>query len=251
MTGRMSEKLHKVLARAGLGSRRQIEHWIAAGRVRINGTTAQVGQRVDQQARIEIDGERIVLNRRPITQMLIYHKPLGELTTRNDPQDRATVFDRLPPVQGRWVAVGRLDINSTGLLLFTNDGELAAKLMHPAAGFEREYLVRVRGKPTVAQLDQLSSGIRLDGHTVRFNAIEALPHSGGSNRRYRVVVDEGRNREVRRLWQSIGCQVGQLKRIRFGPVNLPDDLPPGHWREVAEENVAAIRERLLHSATAA
>ncbi len=251
MTGMTNEKLHKVLARAGLGSRRQIEHWISAGRVSVNGVTASVGQRVDQQSCIEVDGDRIALTHQPATRILMYHKQLGEVTTRADPQGRATVFDQLPPLRGRWVVVGRLDINTTGLLLFTNDGELAAKLMHPASGFEREYQVRIRGEPSAEQLQSLRTGVKLDGHTVRFNSITPLSHAGGSNRRFKVVVNEGRNREVRRLWESVGCQVNQLRRIRFGPISLPANLALGHWREIEDKAVQRLRARLMESATAA
>lgn len=247
IVGMTSEKLHKVLARAGLGSRRQIENWISEGRVKVDGAVAAVGQRVDEQARIEVDGERIDIKPAPQPRVLVYHKPLGELTTRSDPQGRPTVFNQLPPVQGRWIAVGRLDINSTGLLLFTNDGELAAGLMHPASGFEREYLVRIWGEPGAQQLGLLRRGVELDGHVVRFKSIEVLPNSGGSNRRFKVVVDEGRNREVRRLWERIGCRVNQLKRVRFGPIVLPENLPLGEWRELGSGVVRKLRKLSLNS----
>ena len=239
-----SEKLHKVLARAGFGSRRQIEKWILQGRVRVNDIVAEVGQRVDAQSRIVVDGKQVVLGDEPSTRLLIYHKPLGEITSRSDPQGRLTVFDHLPAVEGRWVAVGRLDMNSTGLLLFTNNGELAAKLMHPGSGFEREYLVRVRGEPSAVQLESLQLGIELEGHKLRFNSIEALPATGGSNRRYRVTVSEGRNREVRRLWESIGCQVNQLKRVRYGPITLPTTLRLGQWREMKARELSEIHQYL-------
>lgn len=245
MAGMTSEKLHKVLARAGLGSRRQIEKWICERRVSVDGAVAEVGQRVDEQSRVEVDGKQVALNQAPSVRVLIYHKPLGEITTRSDPKGRSTVFDQLPKVHGRWVAVGRLDINSTGLLIFTNDGELAAKLMHPASGCEREYLVRVRGQPSPEQLEFLRSGVKLDNHVMQFNSIQALPYGGGSNRRYKVTVNEGRNREVRRLWDSIDCQVSQLKRIRFGPITLPPDLAPGQWREMERKAVDKLSRYLM------
>ena len=239
-----SEKLHKVLAGAGLGSRRQIEKWIAEGRVRVDGDIAPVGLRVNRNARILIDDKPVHLDYAEPTRVLMYHKPLHEITTRSDPQDRPTVFDRLPKVRTRWVAVGRLDINTTGLLLFTNDGALAARLMHPASGMEREYKVRVHGSATREQLSELRSGVLLDGHRVRFNALEQLKRGSGSNRWYRVTVSEGRNREVRRLWQHIGCRANQLKRVRYGPLVLPEALPPGRWQELAAAEVRAICARV-------
>lgn len=247
MAGMTSEKLHKVLARAGLGSRRQIEKWIAEERVSVNGAVAEIGQRIGEQACVVVDGKQVELCHSLSVRVLLYHKPLGELTTRVDPQGRPTVFDRLPPVQGRWVTVGRLDINSTGLLLFTNDGELAAKLMHPATGLQREYQVRVRGAPTAEQLRLLGSGVRLDNQMVRFKSIVALPYRGGSNRRFKVTVDEGRNREVRRLWESIGCQANQLKRTRYGSIALPTDLPPGRWREMKSRAVSKIHKEHIRA----
>ena len=241
-----SEKLHKVLANAGLGSRRQIEKWIADGRVSVNGRIAEVGLRVGQDAYIRFDGKPVVPSHaRP--RMLIYYKPLGEISSRSDPKGRPTIFERLPVVRGRWIAVGRLDINTTGLLLLTNDGTLAAQLMHPSAGFQREYLVRVRGEPTSEELKLLQTGVKLDGNIVRFNKLEPLKYSGGQNRRYLVTSGEGRYREVRRMWEGIGCQVNQLKRIGFGPVKLPKDLKPGQWREMDTGIIDMIRKRMDES----
>jgi 23S rRNA pseudouridine2605 synthase len=228
------EKLHKVLAGTGLGSRRQIEKWIAEGRISVDGEVARVGLRVDADARISLDGKHISTRLNSKTRVLIYHKPLSEICTRSDPRGRPTVFDQLPKVDGRWIAVGRLDINTTGLLLFTNDGALASKLMHPSSGYEREYIVRVHGVPTPEQLTRLRSGVMLDGNRVRFNTLQPIKKRSGTamNQWYRVVVSEGRNREIRRLWEKVGCQVNQLKRIRYGPVSLPQRLPPGQWQEL-------------------
>lgn len=250
MQGMTSEKLHKVLAGAGLGSRRQIEKWIADGRVRVDGDIAPVGLRIDRNAHILVDNKPVCLYDEESTRVLMYHKPLDEISTRSDPQGRPTVFDRLPKVATRWVAVGRLDINTTGLLLFTNDGGLAAALMHPASGMEREYMVRVHGSPTREQLSELRSGVLLAGHGARFNTLELLERGSGSNRWYRVTVSEGRNREVRRLWQHIGCRVNQLRRVRYGPLVLPAELSPGRWRELQAAEIQAIRER-VGEATAA
>ena len=228
------EKLHKVLAGTGLGSRRQIEKWIADGRISVNGEVARVGLRVDADARISLDGKHVSTRLNSETRVLIYHKPLSEICTRSDPRGRPTVFDRLPKVDGRWIVVGRLDINTTGLLLFTNDGALASKLMHPSSGYEREYIVRVHGAPTPEQLTLLRTGIVLDGNRVRFNMLQPIKKRSGAamNQWYRVTLGEGRNREIRRLWEKVGCQVNQLKRIRFGFVTLPGSLRAGRWQEL-------------------
>lgn len=237
----MGEKLHKVLANAGCGSRRQIERYIADGRITVDGVVAHIGMRVTEEARISIDGRRVASRTTKPARMLIYNKPLGEISTRSDPKGRPTVFSRLPPVDGRWISVGRLDINTGGLLLFTNDGELAARMMHPSSGLEREYLVRILGNPSPDQLSRLQSGIKLDHRMARFTHVEPLPYKGGRNRWYRVTVNEGRYREVRRLWEAVGCRVNQLKRVRFGPVRLPRDLPPGEFRHVSHRLMEKIR----------
>ena len=182
---------------------------------------------------IAVDGQPVALAAAQSGRVLIYHKPEGELVTRSDPQGRPTIFDRLPP--GRWIAVGRLDINSAGLLLLTEDGELANRLMHPRYGVEREYAVRVQGALGDAELERLRRGVELaDGHAA-FDRIEpADPRSSGSaNRWYRVTIKEGRNREVRRMFEAVGVRVSRLLRVRYGSLELPRDLPPGQWREVA------------------
>lgn len=240
----MTEKLHKVLARAGLGSRRHIEEWIQQGRVTVNGETARIGARVDARDRLAVDGRPVNAAPAAAARVLTYHKPLGELVTRDDPQGRPTVFQALPALHpGRWIAVGRLDINSTGLLLFTDDGELANHLMHPRANLEREYLARVYGKVDQATVDRLRSGIELDGQTARFKSILRVGGSTGPNLTFRVVLTEGRNREVRRLWEAVGCSVNRLKRIRFGPVSLPRDLEPGQWRDMPTAQVRKLVTR--------
>ena len=226
----MSERLQKVLARAGLGSRREIEGWIQAGRIQVNGVTAELGAQVDGGETISIDGKTIALAPPEATRVIAYHKPLGEITTRSDPEGRPTVFDHLPRLeQGRWIAVGRLDINTSGLLLLTNDGELANRLMHPSRQLEREYAVRVFGEVDGLILNALLEGVELEDGPARFMSVRDAGGSG-SNRWYHVVLGEGRNREVRRLWESQGVQVSRLIRVRYGPIELGRRLPAGKWQ---------------------
>lgn len=237
------ERLQKVLAALGLGSRRTIEEWIREGRVSINGVVAELGARVGPSDRVLIDGKPVDLAQRAQTEMPVvlgYHKPVGEMTTRSDPQGRPTVFERLPPPpSGRWIVVGRLDVNTSGLLLFTTDGELAHRLMHPSSEVEREYLVRVRSHPDRETLDVLRRGVELEDGWARFDRIEAEASTDG-HAWFRVVLHEGRNREVRRLWSAVGHEVSRLMRIRYGPVELPRDLRPGQSRLLPAELVAEL-----------
>lgn len=249
------ERLQKLLAAAGHGSRRAIESWIRDGRVTVGGRVATLGQRVDGSEDIRLDGAPLPLRAPPSaleTEHLAYHKPIGEITTRSDPQGRPTVFGRLPaPRSGRWVVVGRLDVNTSGLLLFTTDGALAHALMHPSAEVEREYVVRVRGQPAPATLERLRRGVMLDDGMARFDRIE--PTAGGlagqdaaadappGHGSFRVTLHEGRNREVRRLWQAVGHEVSRLARVRYGPVELPRDLRAGQWRALEAGQVTALR----------
>jgi 23S rRNA pseudouridine2605 synthase len=236
----MAERLQKLLAAAGLGSRREIEGWIEAGRVSVNGNVAKLGQSAEPGDAIAVDGRAIQASQATAREVLLYHKPTGEVTTRFDPQMRPTVFDRLPqPRTGRWVVVGRLDTNTTGLLLFTNDGELAHRLMHPSSMIEREYAVRVRGLPPPAALQALSEGLMLEDGMARFDRIEAMGQSEGHSW-YRVSLHEGRNREVRRLWTAAGYEVSRLCRTRFGDLQLPEDLRPGSYRWLAPELAAKL-----------
>jgi len=230
----MSEKIQKVLARAGLGSRRQIESWIQQGRIIVNGHVAKLGIRITEKATVLLDGQRIDLQQQQdqVQRLIAYHKPVGEICTRSDPEGRPTVFDQLPKLKkGRWISVGRLDFNTSGLMLFTNDGELANRLMHPSSDLAREYAVRVLGNVTPEILKRLVSGVTLDDGQARF---EEIVDSGGrgANHWYHVAVMAGRNRLVRRLWESQNLQVSRLKRVRFGPVFLESSLRQGEWTEL-------------------
>lgn len=230
--------MQKLLAAAGLGSRREIETWIAAGRVSVNGQLAKLGDRAGPSDSIVVDGKPVERPSGGRVRVLIYHKPVGELVTRSDPEGRPTVFSSLPP--GRWIAVGRLDYNSSGLLLLTDSGELANRLMHPRYDLEREYSARIRGPLTAEEKDKLLNGIPLDGVPARFESIQPERQGEGSNRWYRVVLKEGRNREVRRLFESLGHPVSRLVRVRYGPVELPADLAAGKWRELPEKAVNGL-----------
>ncbi len=238
-------RLQKLLASAGLGSRREIEGWIAAGRIAVSGRLAQLGDRASLSDRVTLDGRPLLLPaRRGEPRVLLYHKPTGEIVTRDDPEGRATVFDRLPALHGgKWVAVGRLDLNSSGLLLFTDSGELANRLMHPRHGFEREYAVRARGVLDNAKRRQLVGGVRLDDGLAKFERVAELDSSKGdvpANRWYGVTIREGRNREVRRLFEAVGMQVSRLVRTRYGPITLPRDLAPGAWRELDDRQLGLL-----------
>jgi len=243
-TVRDSEKLQKVLARAGKGSRREIEALIGQGRVSVDGKNAFLGDRVDGSEQIRIDGHQVKLTTQAddICRVLIYNKPEGEMCTRKDPEGRATVFDRLPPLEnGRWVAVGRLDINTSGMLLFTTDGELANRLMHPSQKVEREYAVRVFGEINEAMLQTLRTGVKLEDGHARF---QKITYRGGEGRNhwFHVVLSEGRNREVRRLWESQEVQVSRLIRVRYGDMEMQRQLPLGGWTELALKEVNYYRK---------
>lgn len=245
-TDKQGQRLQKVLANAGLGSRREIEGWIKEGRIKINGKTAELGVRIQGNESITINGKPVGEKRLAAAPgyVIMYNKPEGELVTRSDPEGRKTVFDRLPPLQqGRWISVGRLDINSAGLLLFTTDGELANQLMHPAQAIEREYAVRVHGEVTDSMLKQLVHGVELEDGKARF---EEVVSSGGegSNRWFHIVLMEGRKREVRRMWEAVGAKVNRLKRVRFGPIILDSKVRMGTWRELEKSE----RKELLRVA---
>lgn len=240
------ERLQKVLANAGFGSRREIERQIAAGEVKVNGQVAKLGDRVVPTDTIFLGRTRVGawrLQEKPV-QTIVYNKPEGELVTRDDPGRRPTVFQQLPKLVGsRWIAVGRLDLNTSGLLIFTTDGELANRLMHPSQLIEREYAVRVHGEVTDDKLQALVNGVELEDGPARF---EDIVESGGEgrNRWFHVVIMEGRNREVRRLWESVDLKVNRLKRVRFGPIFLDSRLAIGRHRELTSEEL----EQLIQAA---
>ncbi len=238
----MSEKIQKILANAGVGSRRQIEAWIQEGRITVNGKTALIGERMTYHDKVCIDGREIKLikSRNQKSRVLLYHKPEGEMCTRNDPEGRPTIFDRLPLIRNsRWICVGRLDFNTSGLLLITNDGKLAHQLMHPSSQIEREYAVRVRGEVTPQVLNKLRTGVPLEDGLAQFDQIvDAGGH--GANHWYHVIVKEGRNRLVRRLWEALGFTVSRLIRIRFGPIYLPSGLRRGKHVELSDEDVMTL-----------
>jgi 23S rRNA pseudouridine2605 synthase len=237
-----SEKLHKVLADAGIGSRRDMEELILAGRVSVNGLPAHTGQRVMPTDQVRVNGKPIQLRLKAAgkpPRVLLYHKPAGEIVSQDDPEGRPTVFDKLPKVSGgRWVAVGRLDFNTEGLLLFTTSGELANRLMHPRYEVEREYAVRVLGELSAEQMQTLRDGVPLDDGPARFNRIEDAG-GAGANHWYRVTIAEGRNREVRRMFEQAGLEVSRLIRVRYGAVALPRSLARGRYSELAPEWVQA------------
>lgn len=248
----MSERIQKVLARAGLGSRRTIEAWIEAGRIRVNSQTATLGDRIGTDDRVLLDGKPVQTDWRsePKFKWLAYYKPEGEICTRRDPQGRRTVFDQLPRLkQGRWVALGRLDINSIGLMLFTTDGDLANRLLHPSAGIEREYAVRVRGRLGRQVMQRLTAGVELEDGPARFVSIRDAGGEG-SNHWYHVIMTEGRQREIRRLFESQGITVSRLMRVRFGTIELPRGKRPGQFWNPGPDELRALRAAAIRSLNA-
>ncbi len=239
-----SERLQKALASAGLGSRREMEEWIAQGRVQVNGETATIGSKVGPRDVVKVSGRRVYLRfedtRR--TRILIYHKSEGEIVSRDDPKGRATVFDALPKLRGaKWISIGRLDYNTDGLMIFTTSGELANQLMHPRFEVEREYAVRILGELSDEQIRQLLDGVELDDGPAQ---LQSCFRAGGEgvNRWYRVVIKEGRKREVRRIFEHLGFTVSRLTRIRFGPIVLPPQLKRGQKTELDDDLVARVLE---------
>jgi len=240
------ERLQKVLAQAGIGSRREMEEWIGAGRVTVNGAVAKLGTRVSEGDKVQVDGRLVRLQlqaEQALPRVLLYHKQEGEIVSRDDPKERANVFDALPKLRGqKWIAIGRLDFNTGGLLIFTTSGELANRLMHPRFEVEREYAVRIQGEMTQDQMHQMTQqGVELEDGVVRF---EKLSDEGGEgyNHWYRLVLKEGRNRVVRRTFEALGLPVSRLLRVRFGMINLPPRIKRGMMAELGEAEVRAILE---------
>lgn len=242
----MSEKLQKILAAAGLGSRRELERWIVDGRVSVNGSIATLGDRAETTDRIMVDGRLVKTNKSESPRVLMYSKPEGEVCTTSDPDGRPTVFDALPKINsGRWIAIGRLDINTSGLLLFTNHGELANRLMHPSYEVKREYLARIHGDVDQKMLNNLMDGVVLDDGLAKFQTVKAQ-HSKSpeertsSNQWFRCVLAEGRTREVRRLWESQDVEVSRLKRISYGPIELPSFIRRSEFIELEPKQVSSL-----------
>ncbi len=237
----MAERLQKYLAGLGLGSRRQIEGWIREGRIQVDGKPAELGVRVEGTEKIIVDGKPV---RTPTHERshrtLMYHKPPGEICSRTDPDGRRTIFESLPKLlRQRWISVGRLDFQTSGLLLLTTDGELANRLMHPSSELEREYSVRVQGRLSDEHIEQLLQGVQLDDGVAKFDAL-AIKDGKGTNRTCLVTVSEGRNRIVRRLFEQVGCRVSRLLRLRYGSVSLPRDLRAGKFRDLTDAELRSL-----------
>ncbi|MGH8160615.1 MAG: pseudouridine synthase [Gammaproteobacteria bacterium] len=236
------DRPERLLSRLGIASRREIARWVDEGRLASDGHVLKGGERIKANARLTLDGRPLELPRAQAgRRVLMYHKPVGEIVTRDDPEGRPTVFESLPRLAGaRWVVVGRLDVTTAGLLLFTSDGALAARLMHPRHVVERRYLVRVHGEPGAPELRRLLGGVELEDGPARFLACRACARRSGTNYWYLVSLAEGRNREVRRLFEAVGFEVSRLKRIGFGPLSLPRDLDRGTWRELDAADIKML-----------
>lgn len=241
--GMVTHKLQKLLAQSGLGSRREMEVLIASGQVSINGRIAKLGDRVGSRDLVRVNKRIIRINTKErLPRIIIYHKPEGEIVSRHDPEDRPSVFDKLPQLKSsRWIAIGRLDFNTSGLLIFTTNGALANRLMHPRFQVEREYAVRIVGHLTPEQKSQLLTGIELEDGLAKFSDLSEQGGEG-ANRWYHVILQEGRNREVRRMFETLGLVVSRLIRVRFGPINLPPRLKRGMWHELDETEIRYLLE---------
>jgi len=247
---RVAERLQKWLANKGVASRREVERWIADGRITVDGKTAELGAKVSGIERVCIDGKPVRVSEREVKpRTIIYHKPPGEICTRSDPQGRKTIFKSLPKVLGaRWISVGRLDFQTSGLLILTTDGELANLLMHPSSQLQREYAVRAFGELSDEQLADLRKGVELEDGMARFESID-VTGGEGMNKSYLVTVSEGRNRIVRRLFEQVGCRVNRLMRVRYGPVALPRGLRIGTYRELSDKEARQLADAVKGSST--
>lgn len=240
----MKSRIHKILSQEGIASRRGIESLILQERIEVNGRKAFIGQLISHKDEVKLDGKKIIFsNFNEQVRILMYHKRVGEISTRRDVDGRDTIFDSLPKIQsGRWISVGRLDINTSGLILFTNKGDLANKLMHPSFNIEREYIARIHGKVNSQILDNLIKGVHLKDGLAKFTDIKE-GKKGKTNQWFAMVIMDGRTREVRRLWESQGLNVARLKRVRFGDIFLPFDLKGGSWRYLTNKEIQSIEHQ--------
>ena len=242
----MKTRIHKILADHGIGSRRGIESLIKQRKVKVNGELATLGQLVSEHDIFEIEGRTVRLSKKDPSKkrILMYNKKVGEISSRNDPEHKKTIFDSLPKLKsGRWVSVGRLDINTSGLILFTNDGTLANKLMHPSSNIEREYIARVHGQVTDQILNNLIKGVKLEDGFAKFTDVQG-GRKGNTNQWFAMVIMEGRTREVRRLWESQGLEISRLKRVRYGSLFLPASLKQGAFKELSKSEISALEHQV-------
>ncbi len=242
----MKTRIHKILADHGIGSRRGIESLIKQRKVKVNGELATLGQLVSEHDIFEVEGRTVRLSKKDPSKkrILMYNKKVGEISSRNDPDHKKTIFDSLPKLKsGRWVSVGRLDINTSGLILFTNDGSLANQFMHPSSNIEREYIARVHGQVTDQILNNLMKGVKLEDGFAKFTDVQG-GRKGNTNQWFAMVIMEGRNREVRRLWESQGLEISRLKRVRYGSLFLPASLKQGAFKELSKSEISALEHQV-------
>jgi 23S rRNA pseudouridine2605 synthase len=242
----LKTRIHKILADHGIGSRRGIESLIKQRKVKVNGELATLGQLVSEHDIFEVEGRTVRLSKKDPSKkrILMYNKKVGEISSRNDPDHKKTIFDSLPKLKsGRWVSVGRLDINTSGLILFTNDGSLANQLMHPSSNIEREYIARVHGQVTDQILNNLMKGVKLEDGFAKFSDVQG-GRKGNTNQWFAMVIMEGRTREVRRLWESQGLEISRLKRVRYGSLFLPASLKQGAFKELSKSEISALEHQV-------
>ena len=242
----MKTRIHKILADHGIGSRRGIESLIKQRKVKVNGKLATLGQLVSEHDIFEVEGRTVRLSKKDPSKkrILMYNKKVGEISSRNDPDHKKTIFDSLPKLKsGRWVSIGRLDINTSGLILFTNDGSLANQLMHPSSNIEREYIARVHGQVTDQILNNLMKGVKLEDGFAKFTDVQG-GRKGNTNQWFAMVIMEGRTREVRRLWESQGLEISRLKRVRYGSLFLPASLKQGAFKELSKSEISALEHQV-------